>query len=186
MRINRFLIAAAAAIGLSACLPALAGAQDFQTDRVITAEEIEPAVKVMNDWNAKLYPAFKLKYSSNPNASQAQGLIAMRDGNRVIAILAAKYLSTGAQSLTAPMGQYAPPAVTTKVFDQLRAASYPESGQWNEFSMGNLNDTPGRVLVGLVEGGAQLPGTTACPTGEYARGRTDAKADMRRALDAIP
>lgn len=136
--------------------PALA--QNFQTDRVITAQEIEPAVEVMNEWNRKLYPTFALRYSSNPAATQAQGFIALKGANRLIALFVSKYLSTGAKSTQIVKGQFAVAGVADRVFDELRVASYAESGAFEYLSLGNLNDTPGSVLVGLVQGGAKLPG----------------------------
>lgn len=175
-----------AALALASCTPAYA--QNFQTDRVITPEEIEPAVTVLNDWNKKLYPSFALRYSSDPRATQAQGKIALNGSYRLIALFISKYVSTGAKPTLFIKGQDARPATTAYLFDQLRAASYAESGAFESLSMGNLNDTPGAVLTGLAESGARLPTGGSCPscTAEYTRGRSEAKADVRRALDAIP
>lgn len=88
------------------------------------------------------------------------GFIAAKGSVRLIALQISKYLSTGSKSPAAPMGQYVPAAVSNRVMDELRAASYAESGGWEIISMGNLNDTPGRVLVGIVEAGGKLPGST--------------------------
>lgn len=161
MKTIKYLLAALALV-----LPTTTSAQDFRTDRVITAAEIEPAVKVMNEWSAKLYPAFKLKYSSDPNAQQAQGQLALKGTYRVIALLTSKYLSTGAKSTVFLMGQRAKPETAAYLIDQIKAASYPEGGKWEEVTLGNLNDTPGSILVGLAESGAKLPGPsqTTCPT----------------------
>lgn len=173
MRIRTFMIAAAAALGLSAMAPAYG--QNFQTDRVITAQEIEPAVTVMNDWSKKLYPGFKLTYSSDPNARQDQGFVALRSGERLIALFVSKYLSTGVKSTRFSKGQFAAAGITDRVFDELRAASYAESGAFETITMGNLNGLPGSVLVGLVESGAVLPGASACNCSvEYGKGWNDA------------
>lgn len=149
--------------------PALA-----QPDRVITPAEIEPAVTVMNDWNKRMYPTFALRYSSDPNALQSNGYIALRGPDRLIALFISKYLASGAKSTQFVKGQSAPPAITARVFDELREASYRESGTWENISLGHLNTTPGAVLVGLVASGAQLP-----------TGNGDCSAQVNAALDRV-
>lgn len=181
MKLFQSALAALCIVASMLAVPALAQPV-FKTDRVITAEEIEPAVKVMNDWNAKLYPAFKLRYSSDPNALQVHGQIALRGSNRLIALFVSKYVMAGAKSTLFLPGHRAKPEITASIMDQMMASSYAEAGYFERVTMGNLNDTPGAVLVGLVETGAKLPEqpSSAAPPNVSAE-----IAQIRAAADAI-
>lgn len=118
----------------------------FTADKIITDDEIAPAIPVLNFWLNKTYPTYAGRYS-------ASGMVGY---NRLIALMIAKMTGQGHFPTGVTLPRNAKQASIDKAVELLKSTSYPEAGSFINASAGMLNDVPGGVLLNLIEQGAMI------------------------------
>jgi hypothetical protein len=156
MKLIRSALAALCLVASMLAVPALAQPV-FRTDRVITAEEIEPAVAELNRFMLTYAPRHPYRYSSDPSETLAQGFVALRNADRLIALFLSKYVVAGSKIDGVLLVGNARPETFAKAQDMLQVAAYAESGRLEVIDRYNINGVLGNALLLLIERGAKLP-----------------------------
>jgi len=88
----------------------------FTADKIITDDEIAPAIPVLNFWLNKTYPTYAGRYS-------ASGMVGY---NRLIALMIAKMTGQGHFPTGVTLPRNAKQASIDKAVELLKSTSYPE------------------------------------------------------------